>query len=100
MIYNSVTVIYYCSDFLAVCTTVPHSSEFGSGAWPGLKHWRKLCCSLRVHTRMVSLQCANGGGSSNFPGENKPYYSLQTEKGNIEQFLTTAKLRENNCHLS
>lgn len=59
--------------------TVPHWSVFGSGAWLGLKRLRKLCCSLHVHTRMVSLQCESAGGFSNSPSESRPYYSLQTE---------------------
>lgn len=57
---------------------VPHWSEFCFGVWPGLKHWRRLCYSLRVRTRTASLQCESAGESSGFPDESRPYYSLRT----------------------
>lgn len=57
---------------------VPHWSEFCSGVWPGLKHWRRLCYSLHVHTRTASRQCESAGESSGFPDESRLYYSLRT----------------------
>lgn len=83
--------------FISVAAnTVPHWSESCSGAWPGLRRWRKPCCSLHVHTRMASLRCGSAGGSSDFPGESRPYCSLQTTTGRCNIFRTTAKLRKEN----
>ncbi len=57
----------------------PHWSVSGSGALRGLTHWRKPCCSSRVHTHTVSPQCASADESSGSPDASMLYYSLQTD---------------------
>lgn len=43
--------------------SVPHLNVCGSGAWLGLRRWRRPCCSLHVHTHRASLQCESASES-------------------------------------
>jgi len=55
-----------------------HLNESCFGAWPCQMHWRKLCCSPRVRTHMVSLQCEISSVFSSFLVWSRPLYNLQT----------------------
>lgn len=63
---------------------VPHWSGCGSGAWRGLRHWRRLCCSPRAHTHTASPRCGSAGESSGSPGGNRPLSSPRTGKRRVQ----------------